>query len=212
MILGALVDAGVPLDESARRARQPGRSSATRSGPNASRAPVSARRSSASAARTSGATIVTTMATGEAMTRTPARSRAPADGRSRAPARLRRGAFRTLSEICRLIDGSSLTPAGKDRAKALFARLGDAEAAIHGTPLDKVHLHEVGALDSIIDIVGDRVRARDAEAPIASWRHRSTSAAAACDPHTVSTRCRRRRPCGCCGTRPCMPGRSRRSS
>ena len=61
---------------------------------------------------------------------------------------------RTLTEVWRLIDSSSLTPTGKDRARALFARLGDAEAAIHGTPLDKVHLHEVGALDSIIDIVG----------------------------------------------------------
>jgi uncharacterized protein (TIGR00299 family) protein len=63
-------------------------------------------------------------------------------------------AHRTLPEIYRLIDGSSLSGAGKDRAKRLFARLGEAEAAIHGTPLDEVHLHEVGALDSIIDIVG----------------------------------------------------------
>ena len=63
-------------------------------------------------------------------------------------------AYRSLPEIYRLIDGSSLSGAGKDRAKQLFARLGDAEAAIHGTPLDRVHLHEVGALDSIIDIAG----------------------------------------------------------
>jgi pyridinium-3,5-bisthiocarboxylic acid mononucleotide nickel chelatase len=61
---------------------------------------------------------------------------------------------RTLPEIFRLIDGSSLSAAGKARARALFTRLGEAEAAIHGTPMEKVHLHEVGALDSILDIVG----------------------------------------------------------
>ena len=61
---------------------------------------------------------------------------------------------RTLPEIYTLIDGSMLSAAGKDRAKGLFARLGEAEGAIHGTPPEQVHLHEVGALDSIIDIVG----------------------------------------------------------
>src|SRR5262245_3525306 len=61
---------------------------------------------------------------------------------------------RTLADIDRLIDGSALSGTGKNRAKELFARLGEAEAAIHGTSLDQVHLHEVGALDSIIDIVG----------------------------------------------------------
>ncbi|HEV8394692.1 MAG TPA: nickel pincer cofactor biosynthesis protein LarC [Vicinamibacterales bacterium] len=61
---------------------------------------------------------------------------------------------RTLAEIGALIDGSALSVAGKARAKALFCRLGSVEAAIHGVPLEQVHLHEVGALDSIIDIVG----------------------------------------------------------
>ena len=63
-------------------------------------------------------------------------------------------AHRTLAEISALIDGSALSAAGKARAKALFQRLGEVEAAIHGVPLERVHLHEVGALDSIIDIVG----------------------------------------------------------
>jgi len=62
-------------------------------------------------------------------------------------------AHRTLTQIYALIDGSRLSPAGKDRAKALFARLGEVEGAIHGTAADKVHLHEVGSLDSIVDIV-----------------------------------------------------------
>jgi len=61
---------------------------------------------------------------------------------------------RSLSEIYTLIDRSALSGEGKDRAKQLFARLGEAEAAIHGVPVDQVHLHEVGALDSIVDIVG----------------------------------------------------------
>jgi uncharacterized protein (TIGR00299 family) protein len=63
-------------------------------------------------------------------------------------------AHRSLSEIFRLIDGSSLSTAGRARAKAMFQRLGEAEAAIHQMPVEEVHLHEVGALDSIIDIAG----------------------------------------------------------
>ena len=61
---------------------------------------------------------------------------------------------RTLADINRLIDRSALSASGKTKAQELFGRLGAAEAAIHGTALDEVHLHEVGALDSIIDIVG----------------------------------------------------------
>jgi pyridinium-3,5-bisthiocarboxylic acid mononucleotide nickel chelatase len=61
---------------------------------------------------------------------------------------------RSLPEIFGLIDKSALSAAGRDRAKALFQRLAEAEAAIHDMPVEQVHLHEVGALDSIIDIVG----------------------------------------------------------
>jgi uncharacterized protein (TIGR00299 family) protein len=61
---------------------------------------------------------------------------------------------RTLPEIFALIDQSALSRSGRDRAKGLFQRLAEAEAAIHQTPAEMVHLHEVGALDSIIDIVG----------------------------------------------------------
>lgn len=61
---------------------------------------------------------------------------------------------RSLPEIEALIDRSALSPDGRHRAKRLFRRLAEAEAAIHAMPVEQVHLHEVGALDSIIDIVG----------------------------------------------------------
>jgi len=60
----------------------------------------------------------------------------------------------SLAEIRALIDGSALSPTGRMRAKALFQRLAEAEAQIHQMPVEQVHLHEVGELDSIIDIVG----------------------------------------------------------
>lgn len=60
----------------------------------------------------------------------------------------------SLDEIAARIRGSALSTAGRDRAVALFRRLAEAEAAIHDMPVDQVHLHEVGAVDSIIDVVG----------------------------------------------------------
>ncbi|MEO6214151.1 MAG: nickel pincer cofactor biosynthesis protein LarC [Vicinamibacterales bacterium] len=60
----------------------------------------------------------------------------------------------SLKEIAGFIRRSSLSSGGKSRAIHLFERLAEAEAAIHAMPVEKVHLHEVGALDSIIDIVG----------------------------------------------------------
>lgn len=63
-------------------------------------------------------------------------------------------AHHTLKEIAGLIRQSALSPQARDRAIHLFERLAEAEAAIHDMPIDEVHLHEVGAVDSIIDIVG----------------------------------------------------------
>ena len=59
-----------------------------------------------------------------------------------------------LAGIKKRIDQSSLSEVGRARAKALFDRLAEAEATIHNMPIEKVHLHEVGALDSVVDIVG----------------------------------------------------------
>ena len=60
----------------------------------------------------------------------------------------------SLKEITAAIGRSALSPQGKSRAAHLFERLAEAEAAIHAMPVERVHLHEVGAADSIIDIVG----------------------------------------------------------
>src|SRR6266508_3815051 len=61
---------------------------------------------------------------------------------------------RHLSHILKMIDASSIPPRAKETASAVFRRLGEAEAAVHQTPVEKVHFHEVGAVDSIVDIVG----------------------------------------------------------
>ncbi len=60
----------------------------------------------------------------------------------------------SLKEIAGVIRRSSLSSEGKERAIHLFERLAEAEAAIHAMAVEQVHLHEVGALDSIVDIVG----------------------------------------------------------
>ena len=61
---------------------------------------------------------------------------------------------RHLPGITKLVDRSALSVDAKARANRLFRRLAETEAAIHQMPVEKVHLHEVGALDSIVDIVG----------------------------------------------------------
>ena len=120
MILGSLIDAGVPLDD--------------------------VRRALGSLAIEPDA-VWTERVVRAGVTATRFRVRGEDGGPSGHP-------HRHLKGVYKLIDGSALSGAGKDRAKALFEKLGQAEAAIHGTTMEKVHLHEVGALDSIIDIVG----------------------------------------------------------
>jgi len=59
---------------------------------------------------------------------------------------------RHYSEIVRLLEGAKLDAAVRSRALAIFEALGRAEARVHGVALDKVHFHEVGAVDAIVDV------------------------------------------------------------
>jgi pyridinium-3,5-bisthiocarboxylic acid mononucleotide nickel chelatase len=61
---------------------------------------------------------------------------------------------RHLHHITGMIDSSTITQAQKDLAKRIFGRLAEAEAKVHNSTIEKVHFHEVGAVDSIADIVG----------------------------------------------------------
>lgn len=61
---------------------------------------------------------------------------------------------RSLSVILEIINNSQLPAPVKKDAAAIFTRLGEAEASVHDVPLEKIHFHEVGALDAIVDIVG----------------------------------------------------------
>lgn len=61
---------------------------------------------------------------------------------------------RHLPHIIQIIEGADLPKPVQKNAVAVFEKLGEAEAAVHGVPIEKVHFHEVGAIDSIADIVG----------------------------------------------------------
>ncbi len=61
---------------------------------------------------------------------------------------------RHLHQIEEIIEGSELPPQVKAQSLSVFRRLAQAEAKVHGEPIDHIHFHEVGALDAIIDVVG----------------------------------------------------------
>lgn len=63
-------------------------------------------------------------------------------------------AHRHLSDILKIIYGSGLSDRVKERAARIFTRLAEAEARVHNMPVERIHFHEVGAMDAIIDVVG----------------------------------------------------------
>jgi uncharacterized protein (TIGR00299 family) protein len=124
MILGALIDAGVPLDVVRRAIGSLAVDGVWVSADRVQKAGVSATKFRVHA--------------------TPARQ-----GETAGPHR-----HFHLKHILAAIDKCVLSDAARARAARMFQRLGEAEAAIHGTTMEQVHLHEVGAVDSIVDIVG----------------------------------------------------------
>jgi len=61
---------------------------------------------------------------------------------------------RHVKDIFEIIDNSELNDRVKENAKKVFMTIGEAEAKVHGTTVEKIHFHEVGAVDSIVDVVG----------------------------------------------------------
>ena len=66
-------------------------------------------------------------------------------------------AHRNLNDVKAIIDNSSIDEKSKELAKRIFLRVAKAESKVHNKPLEEVHFHEVGAIDSIIDIVGTAI-------------------------------------------------------
>lgn len=64
---------------------------------------------------------------------------------------------RNLNDVNKIIDDSNIDEKSKDLAKRIFLRVAKAESKVHNKPLEEVHFHEVGAIDSIVDIVGTAI-------------------------------------------------------
>jgi uncharacterized protein (TIGR00299 family) protein len=141
MILGALLDAGVPFD-----GLQQALGSLAVDG-------VSVSTDRVLKAGVSSLKFRVHEPTSDPSTRFAA-SRAQSTDDSRLPAFGQAHRHYHLKHIYAAIEKAALNPAAKARATRMFQRLAEAEAAVHHSTLDKVHLHEVGAIDSIIDIVG----------------------------------------------------------
>lgn len=67
---------------------------------------------------------------------------------------------RTLADVVTLLDQSSLPPTDREKGRLVFTRLAEAEARVHGETVETVHLHDVGAVDAVVDVMGT----------VAGWR------------------------------------------
>ena len=61
---------------------------------------------------------------------------------------------RNLKELLRIVERSHLEPEVKEKSKEIFQRIASVEAKIHRKPMEEIHFHELGGLDSVVDIVG----------------------------------------------------------
>ena len=151
MILGALLDAGLPLEALREALGSLALGECTVDAARVLRAGVSATKFRVVGAGAEPAPVAAGHRHhhehGGGTERDDGHHHAPDDGQGHHP-------HRSLPEIFTLIDRSALGPSGKARARELFERLAIAEAAVHQMPVERVHLHEVGSLDSIVDIVG----------------------------------------------------------
>ena len=64
---------------------------------------------------------------------------------------------RNISDVYSIIDNSTISENAKELSKRIFMRVAKAEAKVHSKPIEEVHFHEVGALDSIVDIIGTSI-------------------------------------------------------